>query len=289
MAIAEPFEIDPSLPTGSIQDAHMAYHSLESRKVEPELVANMGRILSRSLDFDHVIDSGWAFMQAGSEMGREDLVIHSVSLLKGVAHHALGTPLEISARMPIAIAPEYRKMAQGEAAEASVVTKRFHALNGRVLALRTVDLKEAFGIAPEVAAIYLLNSHFAKNPDKYPGLVAWPAFPWQDNHSHASHKSNYDMVVGPTPHEGQKVQVKNLLEPSAWKRKGHRADGDELLARWRKKYNSDIAMIFGDVHMGNEANRPFAINQAIADEDRSKNALHIELATRNILNEIGLE
>jgi hypothetical protein len=292
MAIIDIPSYETAALPGNIEGAHKAYHNLDSNPdASPEMIVGLGRVLCRSMEIDHMIDSGWAFMQAGAELKEEDLVAHSLSILHGVIRHTKGTPAEISARIPCVIGPEYLKVAHGESASSGAFAHRLHALNGRVLSLRSTDIKRSVGIAPEVASLYLLNRHFAENPDQYPDTIAWPAFPWQDNHLRNSQKNNnnYDFVVGKTPRDGIKVQVKNSLEPKAWKRADVQNDGDALLAKWRRQYKPDIALVFGDVHLGNTSSRPFAINQAIENIGNPRNHLAIALATKNLLDEIGLK
>jgi len=289
MAIAHYYELEPTPSAGEIENTHRAYHSLDALPyVTPEAVAAMGRILCKSADFDHLTDSGWALMQAGSELRDPHLVGSGVSILKGIIQHTSGTPPEIAARIPCAIAPEYGNLAKGIETSSQAMTNRLHRLNGRVLALRHVDMREATGVAPEIATMYLLNKFFADNPDRFAGVLAWPAFPWQDRRMHSNSKANFDIMIGTTPHQGQKIQVKNMLE--ARRPRGTQSeDGDVLYERWRRKYHKDITLIFGDVHLGNVPSQPFAINRAIENLKDPANARTVRIATVNILDELGID
>lgn len=289
MAVADYYELEPVPTMGDIESAHRAYHSLDALPdVTPETVASMGRILCKSADFDHLTDSGWALMQAGSELHDPHMVGSGVSILKGIIQHTSGTPPEIAARIPCAIAPEYGNLAKGIETSSQAMTSRLHRLNGRVLALRHVDMREATGVAPEIATMFLLNKFFADNSDRFAGVLAWPAFPWQDRRMRSNSKANFDIMIGATPHQGQKIQVKNMLEARR-PRGAQREDGDMLYERWRRKYYKDITLIFGDVHLGNIASQPFAINRAIEDMKNPRNAKTVRIATANILDELGIE
>lgn len=289
MAIAETFEHEPAPFQGGIEDAHKAYHSLEHRPdIDPQTVAAIGGVLCRSTEIDHIIDSGWAFMQAGSELRDPGIVASGVDILIGITRHYERTPAWITAGIPLAISAEYGKLAHGIEVNPKALSDRLFSLNNRIFRLRSEDLRQSTGIAPEVASLYLLNRFFADNQNRFKGVLAWPAFPWQDNRLHANQKGNFDIIIGTSPHEGIKIQVKNLLEPTRGRGR-MREDGDILLERWRRKYDKDISLIFGDVHLGNTPSEPFAINRSIKRSNRPDDALQVRLATINILDELGIE
>jgi len=286
MVIAESTQELRPFEQRDIYAVHNAFHNIEGlHSSPPEIVQTMADMMCRSESIDHVIDSGWAYMQAGVETGRQDLINHAQEICKGVIEHTRGSVDEIKACLPLVIAPEYIKVIRGEAPDAATLAKRLHSLNGRVLSLRIDNLHRVTGIAPEVATLYLLNRHVAKNPEDYEGQIAWPAFPWQDKKLRSS-SGNFDIRFGEDPDNGHKIQVKNSVTPKKLRDIYGANEGHDALNHWRTRYDPDLTLIFGDVHLGNTAKHFFAINSTIQDDERPKNKTILDIATQNILDEI---
>lgn len=262
----------------------------EDHRLPPPRLRQLGAILVESPEARHVYDAGWAATQMAISTGPDAKPLN-LYLVRGiwrkaeaatVAHDDLRTRIAFN----YAYTAAYAELLSGMPIDRVGLCSRLAGVNATIVRQNKQFPSSCSAIAAEVATATLIdqNALLTGNPN-----LAWPAMPWQDRHEGDTYNpySNIDLIYGPSPDQPKgRIQVLSLLTPPWWQRKLPNVDEDAALEVWRSRYDRDIALIFGDVHLTNKKGDPVAINRLLAVGLTPSTDSRLEIAAQNIIDEL---
>lgn len=274
-------------------DSPIVAHEIYHRQFEHDqygLRTGLGvfHSLSESSDPHHQYDAGWQAIDLAEFAHGEDrewLVGAAHALWKNIANSCKNRGERLTSAYVDCFTPVFLAGEDGEYDRRELRDRLATVLGTVAHSYRKTSDGSMLGLANEVATAYLLARLSYKTDGITP--IAWPSKSWEDRHHGDEDLSgeNFDLHVGQYPFSFTKIQVKSFLDQNLSSSRRTYADGDILLAKWRKLYSPRISLIFGDVHLGCERGDMADLFFKLLDPDKFGGLINI--ATNNLIEEIS--